>query len=227
MSSVGPNLKRGTPATCGELKRINRAIRQQQKRESKVVFLPEVVSPIYWNKTWMQFLTVSTYWIAWSRPSERCGTTRVGVLGTILSSSSKKCCCRRGGGKTLFRKVQIGTVLNQNVVNALNLQRCPMRQGWAEGRGEQEYRASSSQSLWLAAPWKKPPSCRPRLNGSQKRSAQDVQIVVFERKYSSIISRRTSAAWSLFKSTMAFLIITWLIGTRLTVYAASDSNIAL
>lgn len=37
---------------------------------------------------------VRTYWMAWSRPSERCGTTRVGVLGTILSSSSKKCCCR-------------------------------------------------------------------------------------------------------------------------------------
>lgn len=35
----------------------------------------------------------SSYCIASAKPSVRCGTTRVGVLGTILSSSSKKCCC--------------------------------------------------------------------------------------------------------------------------------------
>lgn len=34
----------------------------------------------------------SAYWIASAKPSVRWGTTRVGVLGTILSSSSKKCC---------------------------------------------------------------------------------------------------------------------------------------
>lgn len=32
--------------------------------------------------------------MASAKPSVRCGTTRVGVLGTILSSSSKKCCCK-------------------------------------------------------------------------------------------------------------------------------------
>lgn len=46
--------------------------------------------------------------------------------------------------------------------------------------------ASLSQSLRLAAPWKKPPSRRPRLNQSQKCSAQDVQIMLFKRKYSSL-----------------------------------------
>lgn len=33
------------------------------------------------------------YCMASAKPSVRCGTTNVGVLGTILSSSSKKCCC--------------------------------------------------------------------------------------------------------------------------------------
>lgn len=32
--------------------------------------------------------------MASAKPSVRCGTTSVGVLGTILSSSSKKCCCK-------------------------------------------------------------------------------------------------------------------------------------
>lgn len=113
MSSVGPNLKRGTPATWGELKE---RIPSRQTEESKTTanprsFCHQPFSSIYLNKRFRQFLTlcqhVRTYWMAWSRPSERCGTTRVGVLGTILSSSSKKCCCRWRGGKTLFRKISV------------------------------------------------------------------------------------------------------------------------
>lgn len=38
-----------------------------------------------------------SYCIASAKPSVRCGTTRVGVLGTILSSSSKKGCWQQTG----------------------------------------------------------------------------------------------------------------------------------
>lgn len=80
MSSGGPKRKRGTPATWGELRWRDASLNE--------VFNDVSLLPI---KEWK---AVVTHWMASAKPSVRCGTTRVGVLGTILSSSSKKCCCK-------------------------------------------------------------------------------------------------------------------------------------
>lgn len=145
-SSVGPNLKRCTPATCGEL--MDHWQRAEKWKEQQMVirwgrilkyYKPELyleltgsgikmgnetAALMSWiflklhNFCYLKFckttgpeisertallvndeltyfpgmlvlcLDVKTYWTAWSRPSERWGTTRVGVLGTIRSSSS-------------------------------------------------------------------------------------------------------------------------------------------
>lgn len=124
-SSDGPNLKRCTPATWGEL--TGRKTQKQPRKDKaghdldsrllkrspltslqvtdlKCVILqnnytlklPEAPPPTLVNLGVTIFsrarafcvLMLETYWTAWSKPSERWGTTSVGVLGTIRSSSS-------------------------------------------------------------------------------------------------------------------------------------------
>lgn len=80
MSSGGPKRKRGTPATWGELRWRDASLTEVFNDVSLLAI-----------KEWKASVT---HWMASAKPSVRCGTTRVGVLGTILSSSSKKCCCR-------------------------------------------------------------------------------------------------------------------------------------
>ncbi len=80
ISSGGPKRKRGTPATWGELR----------WRDASLI---KVFNDVFLRG--IKSVTVAvTHWMASAKPSVRCGTTRVGVLGTILSSSSKKCCWR-------------------------------------------------------------------------------------------------------------------------------------